>query len=121
MIPGGRKAEPGTTAPVVSIRQLALAPWIVVGIANSVTTPEGGDAPDLVGAIFGEPQVAVRPRRDASRAAEGRWDRVFGNHSGGGDPADVVDAGLVGARFDEPQRAVRPCGDALGQAHCGRD
>jgi riboflavin biosynthesis pyrimidine reductase len=43
-----------------------------VGTGNSVTTPAGVDPPDLVAADFGEPEVAIRARRDAVRLAAGR-------------------------------------------------
>ena len=59
--------------------------------------PGGGDAPDLVAGILGEPQRPVRARRDAGGLAAGRGNREFGDGASGRDPSN-----FVCARLDEP-------------------
>ena len=79
------------------------------GDGNSVTTPAGRDPADPVAGDLGEPEVAVRPGRDAVRAAVRGGDRELGDRAGGRDPADLV-AGVLG----EPEVAVRPRRDPGG-------
>src|SRR6266567_554760 len=67
-----------------------------------------GDAPNLVDLELGEPEVAIRPDRDALRQAARCGDEEFGEAATGGETPDLV-AGPLG----EPQVAVRPDRDAL--------
>lgn len=80
----------------------------------------GGDAPDFIGLLFGEPQVAIRSGRDAVRSAadtgvEARGDRILDNRPTGSDSADL-------ARLDlgKPQRSVGSHRDALRPGANGR-
>src|SRR6266568_210725 len=49
-----------------------------------------GDAPDLVPKVFGEPQIAIRPGRDADGEATLRGDGELSDEARGGDAPDVV-------------------------------
>ena len=69
-------------------------PLPAVGIGNSVMTPAVVIRPILLPICFGEPEVAVRARRDAVRMAAGAWDRELGDDAGRRDPPDPVAAGL---------------------------
>jgi hypothetical protein len=75
-----------------------------------------GDAPDLVPLELGEPQVAIRPGRDAQWLAAkfSPTGRRQGERSGattGGDAPDAIEKGQ-----GEPQVAIRPGRDALRPA-----
>src|SRR5208282_415348 len=90
---------------------------VAIAVAVEVVGVDGHrQAADLVaiarfGVSFGEPQRAVRPRRDTPGVAISCGDWEFGNHTGGRDAADSV-----ADPFGEPQRAVRPRRDAPGAA-----
>ena len=75
-----------------------------------------GDPADLVAVVLGEPEIAVRPRRDAVGAAR-RRDGELGDRAAGGDAADLV----VGILLGEPEVAVRSRRDAGRAAACGGD
>ncbi len=70
-----------------------------------------GDAPDLVPKVFGEPQIAIRPGRDADGEATLRGDGELSDEARGSDAPDVVRTD-----FGEPEVAIRPGGDALSPA-----
>ena len=72
--------------------------------------------PDLVGIEFGEPELAVRPRRDANRPARGRRDRELGHDAGRGDAPD-----LVANELGEPKVAIGSRRDAFRPARGRRD
>ena len=77
-------------------------------LLNSVTVPAGVMRPMRLPVGLGEPEVAVRPRRDAVRlAAGGDAAAELGDRAGRGDAADPVAVGL-----GEPEVAVRPRGNA---------
>ena len=63
-------------------------PLLAVGVRYSVTAPPGVMRPILLLVSLGEPEVAVRPRRDADRAAERGRDGILGDRAGSGNPAD---------------------------------
>jgi hypothetical protein len=70
------------------------------------------DAADLSGVVFGEPEISVRPCRDALGFPEGGRNVELGHDAGGRDPPDLVCNVLgepeisVGTRRD-PRRAGR--------------
>src|SRR6266516_3888534 len=71
----------------------------------------GCDAPDGVAIEFCEPQVAIRPGRDAEGEATLRGDGELSDEARGSDAPDVVRTD-----FGEPEVAIRPGGDALSPA-----
>ena len=67
--------------------------------------------PDLVAALLGEPEVAVRARRDAERLAVAREDRELGERASGRNPPDPA-----GVEVGEPEVSVRSQSDCSGVA-----
>ena len=77
---------------------------------------QNSEAANFVAAKLGEPEVAVRARRDPTRLAAGRGHGELGEGSRRGDAAD-----LVGVDLGEPEVAVRARRDAnrtaIGRGH----
>ena len=128
VIPSGNAATVGSaysvTVPLVVVRPTLLmlfsvnhnAPSGPLAISNGMGVyarhcvffdrPGGGDSPDFLAAVFGEPERPVGSCGDAlGRAAGG--ESKFGDRSGTGDAADFV-AGV----FGKPDRSVGSGGNA---------
>src|SRR6202043_1683975 len=65
--------------------------------------------PDLAGAAFGEPDVAIRSGHDAVGKGAGGRQRELGHRAREGDRADGVALAL-----HEPEIVARPAGNAAG-------
>src|SRR5207244_2954323 len=114
------RSAAGSVAVIVTwpplFRAVAVKPavrWVaeIVTAAGPATVPGGGDAPDAVAEVFREPEVAVRPGRNAVRPAV-RADAggELGDDALGRDPPDAF------AILREPEVTVRPRRDADGPA-----
>src|SRR5713101_7332986 len=85
--------------------------------SHAVTLPGASslaraDTPNLACILLGEPEVAIRPGRDAVRYAQCRGGGSFRcNAAAGGDAWNVVPH-----EFRKPEVAIRPGCDAPGRA-----
>jgi len=63
----------------------------------------GADAPDLVAAILGKPEIAIGSGSDPGWVAEGCWDRELGDRAAGADAPDIV---AINSIISKPEIAV---------------
>ena len=70
----------------------------------------GGDAGDLAGGAFNEPEIAIGPGGEPERIAVSGWNSVFSDILG----LDVYLANLISKNFSEPDIAIRSGSDADG-------
>lgn len=102
----GRKASPGVASfqpPGLGRNTKPARIYLSCAAAACPHTLLCGDTPDLAPGDFGEPDVAIRSRRDARRSALGRGDTERGEEACGGDAPDDIPI-----EFREPQVASRP-------------
>ena len=83
--------------------------------SHAVTLPGASslaraDPPNLACILLGEPQVAIRPGRDADGEAIMRMDAELSDAATGSDAPDLAN------EFREPEVAIRPGRDALRHA-----
>jgi hypothetical protein len=69
------------------------------------------DAPNLVGAVLGKPEIATGSGCDPIRAAAGCWERELSDRAAGADAPD-----LVALALDRPEIAVGSGCDIRGLA-----